>query len=771
MAVTAQSSGNKAKPSGQWRAGRDTLLTRLGIALVAMSVAAGVLTFAILTGLTSVTPSKAVVTNLQLINGALATALVFVIAWQVIRLWRARRAGLAGARLHVRLVTLFSMVAAVPVLIVAVFASVTLDRGLDTLFSNSTRAIVDSAVTVAESHVRGYEKFVNIELTAMSNALSQPRVVSVYEKGGKDFPRFVSQLRLLSSFHVIYMTRQNGQRLLVSSIDKRAPPPAPAWALQEAAKSGKPFVIAPQRANLVLGIVKLKGYEDVYLQGYRYFDKDVVANLQKADKVKQQYISSERDRRELQITFALISISVSLVFLLAAIWLGLRVADRLVAPIVRLMDASRQVSRGLLDVEVPVRPSEGDLAALGLTFNRMTEQLRNQRKDLIGANEMLDERRRFIEAVLSGVSAGVIGMDDKGVVTLANRSAQAMLDQTEQGLLGKKLERAVPEFKAVLSRIRAKKSAGMAEAQINLVRDGAERSFVVRVMREQAGSDSDFGYVLTFDDTTELVSAQRTSAWADIARRIAHEIKNPLTPIQLSAERLRRRYGDKIAGDRQVFDQCTQTIIRQVGDIGRMVDEFSSFARMPKAMLEPADLVEVIKEGDLLQRVSQANLEFELDLPAKPVIFDFDRRLVTQAITNLVKNATEAVEARLAKDKTHKGHIRVALEQKSDRLILAVCDNGIGLPGENRQRLLEPYMTTREKGTGLGLAIVKKIMEEHHGRVELDDDPQAGPGEGGAVIRLVFPVAGPRVRKSGKAGKKAAPAAKRKGKTRTPAKV
>jgi two-component system nitrogen regulation sensor histidine kinase NtrY len=352
----------------------------------------------------------------------------------------------------------------------------------------------------------------------------------------------------------------------------------------------------------------------------------------------------------------------------------------------------------------------------------------------------LDERRRFMEAVLSGVTAGVVGVDAEGIVTLVNRSAETLLEMKETDLKGKLLAKAVPEFASVLKRAQ-KQGRRLITDQITLRRHGSERNFAVRVTSEGQDHKTE-GFVVTFDDMTELVSAQRSTAWADVARRIAHEIKNPLTPIQLSAERIRRKYGDSITKDREVFDQCTDTIIRQVSDIGRMVDEFSAFARMPKPVMERHDVREIVREAVFLFQVSRSEIAFELDLPERPVMALSDRRLLAQAVTNLVKNASEAIDSAVEADpaRAGKGRILAKVRGKGDRVQITVIDNGCGLPKENRERLVEPYMTTREKGTGLGLAIVQRIVEQHGGTLTLADAPKRNGKMEGASVRIDLPV-------------------------------
>jgi two-component system nitrogen regulation sensor histidine kinase NtrY len=386
---------------------------------------------------------------------------------------------------------------------------------------------------------------------------------------------------------------------------------------------------------------------------------------------------------------------------------------------------------------VPVHRSEGDLGNLGETFNRMTQELRTQRDDIVRARDVIDSRRRFTEAVLAGASAGVIGVDSEGCVSILNRSAEKLIGRSEANALGKPLAEVLPELADIIA---AAKSGARAQDHLTISRQGRERNLSVRVTSEQSG-ESGHGYVVTLDDITELVTAQRTSAWADVARRIAHEIKNPLTPIQLSAERLRRKYGKMIVEDRGVFEQCTDTIVRQVDDIRRMVDEFSRFARMPKPVIAAEDVADTVREAVFLMRVGHADIDIEAEIADGPMPALFDRRLISQALTNIIKNASEAIAA-VPAEELGKGKIRVSVAREGEDIVIDVIDNGIGLPKENRSRLLEPYVTTREKGTGLGLAIVGRIVEEHGGSIELRDAADKIPGQRGAWVRVRFAAAG-----------------------------
>ncbi len=710
---------------------------KLGVFLVITSIVTGLATYSILTGLTPLEPTPDLIVTLLGVNLVLVMSMAALIAWQAYVLWQARRQGIAGASLHIRIVSLFSIIAALPAIIVALFATVTLNRGLDTWFSERTREIVDTAVNVAETYIAEHGEVIRGDVAAIAADLSRRKLE--FDTDREQFTRRLAThvaIRGLAAAYVIDSDRRRIESSVTINDQIQFQPPSETE-LAKAAE-GKLVVDGPGRSNVIRALLKLDGFNNSYLYVLRLVNPKVIEHLQRTREGVIAYEAMQNQRTGVQVTFALMYIGVSFIFLLAAVWLGLWLSDRLVQPIVRLVDAARRVSLGELDVKVPVRRAEGDLATLGRTFNRMTRQLESQRSELINANVQLDLRRRFTEAVLSGISAGVLGLDRTGRITLANSSAQALLHKSDGDLTGTMITDALPELDT-LFRKALKKRSGSAEGHINTRVDGEERNLFVRITTERAREDEQ-GYVVTIDDVTELVSAQRNTAWSDIARRIAHEIKNPLTPIQLSAERLRRKYAKEIRTDPKVFEQCTETIIRQVGDIGRMIDEFSAFARMPKAELEEADLAAAVKEAMVLQRVSSSDIDIDVRVPEAPVVVGFDRRLITQAITNLVKNAREAVEARVQKDPRHRGRVDVVLSREGDHVVIGVADNGIGLPKDNRQRLLEPYMTTRQKGTGLGLAIVKRIMEEHGGQITLSDAPAAY--DGGALVRLLLPAQG-----------------------------
>lgn len=708
----------------------------IGIVVVCLSILAGLATYTILTGLSPIKPTPDIITWLLGGNLVLVLLMVAMILWQIWSLIAARRRGTAGAGLHIRLVSLFSIIAALPALIVAAFAAVTLNRGLDAWFSERTRSIVDSAVTVAEAYMRDHGETARGDIASIAADLNNQKLL--FDSDRPDFVRRVARHAALRGLVGAFVFDTSQKRIdanitLNNKISFRAPTPE----VLERADKGELVVIPPgEGGNIIRALIKLTNYPSEYLYVYRAINPSVIDQLDETRAAKAEYDQLLEQRSGVQITFALMYAGVSLIFLLAAIWLGLWFADRIVAPVVSLLNAARRVSAGDLDAKVSEVQGPGDLQTLARAFNRMTYQLKEQRNELMTANHQLDERRRFTEAMLSGVTAGVIGVEPDGTISLVNPSAFTLTGMSDKELLGRSLAEVLPAFSVVFEQA-ASRVSGWAEGQVNMRVGTQERNFVVRVTTEAADSD-DHGYVVTFDDISELVSAQRNSAWADIARRIAHEIKNPLTPIQLSAERLKRKYGREIQTDKQVFEQCTDTIIRQVGDIGRMVDEFSAFARMPSASLEMQDLAAVVREATILQRVSAGELEIEVSIAEERMSFPFDRRLITQAVTNLVKNAREAIEARLHEDQSIKGRILVEAGLDHQAPFISVTDNGIGLPKENRHRLTEPYMTTRAKGTGLGLAIVKRIMEEHQGRVILDDAPAGFDGGHGARVTLSF---------------------------------
>jgi len=726
-----------------------------GIVIVMCALVAAGASFAVLIGLTPIQPNNKVTLSAIAVNGIFVFALLWLIGAELYRIYAARKAGKAASRLHVRIVSLFSLIAAVPAIVIAVVASITLDLGLDRWFEIRTKTIVESSLQVAESYIN--ENAINLRDATINMAFALDNQRRLYSLDREGFRRFLTQQARGRGMLGASVIRPDGTVIHSADIKVDRPLPLPPEDALEAAKDGGPVLIPPGVTNLVGAIIKLREIPNAYVYTIRTVDADVLDAVQLMKQNRDEYTGLEANRTNVQLAFAILYFGLTLILLLSAIWTGIAVANRLVRPIRQLIDAAEEVSGGNLEVRVPVRASDGDVGYLGQTFNGMLVQLKGQRDEILRATELIDQRRRFSEAVLSGVSAGVMGVDDDGCVTVANRPAALILGTGEQIEAGTKLTEISPHVAEVLREVRNSGKLDSRKQVAFLDRTGRERvlNIQVTVDREVGSTESErtrdddmpvrHTHVITIDDISDLVEAQRSTAWADVARRIAHEIKNPLTPIQLSAERLKRRYGKTVGDDSDVFDQCTDTIIRQVGDIGRMVDEFSSFARMPKPVMEKKDLRGTLREATFLIEVSRSDITFERDFDEEELVCNFDDRLVGQAFGNIIKNASEAVEARLAADTSEKredGHILVRAYRSAPREIAVdVIDNGKGLPRQNRAKLLEPYMTTREKGTGLGLAIVKKIMEDHGGSLELHDAPPDFHEGRGALVRLVFPAA------------------------------
>jgi two-component system nitrogen regulation sensor histidine kinase NtrY len=672
----------------------------VGFLAVALAVLSALVTFVVLAGLTPIPPTHNVVVS----------------------------------RLHVRIVALFSVIAAVPAILVAVFASVTLDRGLDRLFSQQNKALIENSLIVADAYVREHAAFARAENIAI--AIELVRAKPLFDQSRDQFHQFLTIQASIRGLPAVMMIDKNLN--IIDQADTQITQAVfvkPSPEVLAAVNDTEPQVAMFLDAGYVAAIMKLRNYGDTYLYIARLLDPRVLIQLRAMREGVAQFADLETRRLGIQIAFALIYTVIALCMLLSAVWIGLNFANYLVSPIRRLIGAAQIVSTGNLYVQVPTRRSEGDLAQLGETFNKMTQELRTQRDDIVRARDLIDSRRRFTEAVLSGASAGVIGVDAEGDISIMNRSAEKLTGCNEAEALGRPLTDIVPELAGMIATARAGVQR-LVQGQVTINRNGRERNLSVRVTSEQSGA-AEHGYVATLDDITELVSAQRTSAWADVARRIAHEIKNPLTPIQLSAERLRRKYASVIKDDASVFQQCTETIVRQVDDIKRMVDEFSRFARMPKPVMAAEDVADTVRQVVFLQRVGNADIDIDVEIAEDPMPARFDRRLISQALTNIIKNATEAVAA-VPPAELGRGQIRIFAGREGGDVVIDVIDNGIGLPKENRSRLLEPYVTTREKGTGLGLAIVGRILEEHGGRIELGDAASKIPGQRGAWMRLRF---------------------------------
>jgi two-component system, NtrC family, nitrogen regulation sensor histidine kinase NtrY len=704
----------------------------IGLALLAAAV-----TFVVLTGLTSIEPTREVALSFILMNGATILVLGGIIFGKVLQLTQARRHGQAAARLHVQVVSLFSVIAVLPAVLVAIVANVTIDRGLDRLFSGTTHTVIENSLTISRAYMRAHGDLIRGDIVGMANDVAHAR--PLYDQDRQSFTEFLTasagarklpEAMMIDKDRHILVNAQTGINVGFAE--------PPAGFLDNVNENEPEIAIFPEE-SYVGALIRLRAYQDTFLYVARRLDPEVVDQLKRTEASVAEYAEYESRRLGRQVNFALVFAVIALTLLMVSVLLGLNFADWLVTPIRRLMGAANLVSTGDLHVQVPVLRSEGDLAQLGETFNKMTQELRTQRDELVNASELIDSRRRFIEAVLSSASAGIIGVDASGSVGILNRSAEKLIGHAESETLDHPLSDVLPELDEMMKTAR-ESTQRLVQGQITINRDGAERILSVRVTAEQTSQTRD-SYIITLDDTTELVSAQRTSAWADVARRIAHEIKNPLTPIQLSAERIRRKFGKVITEDKAVFEQCTDTIVRQVDDIRRMVDEFSRFARMPKPVIEGEDVADTVRQAVFLMRVGHPDVDIEAEIKEEPLRAKFDRRLISQALTNIIKNATEAIEA-VPADQLERGRIDVIAGRENDDIVIDVVDNGVGLPKVSRARLLEPYVTTREKGTGLGLAIVGRVLEDHGGRIELHDASEMRAGARGAWMRLRFAISG-----------------------------
>jgi two-component system nitrogen regulation sensor histidine kinase NtrY len=721
-----------ARRLGQW-AERHHVGRYLTALLLLATAAAGAGTYLAFAGGRFLAGGANTLLLMLYIDLALALLLAAVVANRLARLWAQRMRGSAGAQLHVRLVMMFGIVAVTPAVVVAFLSGLFFHYGIQGWFNERVGRAVQNSVLAAEAYLVEHKSLIRADALAMANDLNleASRLIA-------DPVRFNQILSTQALF------RNLTEALVLDGTGRVVARTAFTYSLEferfprealEAARAGDVAMVIGDRDDRVRAMVRLDRFFDAYLYVGRPVDPKVLNYIDSARRASREYEQLRGARAYYQITFVGIFAAVALLLLLAAIWVGLLFANHLARPIASLIAAAEKVRAGDLETRVPEVGVGDEVGSLSRAFNRMASQLANQQHELMEANRQLDLRNRFTEAVLSGVSAGVVGLDHRGRVNLPNRAASQLLGVDLNQAIGRELAETVPEIAAVIAEARHRAERAP-DTQIRLVRGGRARTLLVRVSVDRSDGEIK-GFVVTFDDITELQSAQRTAAWADVARRIAHEIKNPLTPIQLSAERLKRKYLKEIASDPETFKTCTDTIVRQVGDIGRMVDEFSAFARMPAPVMKAENLAEMCHHAIHLQKHARHDVEFVLKLPPGDLKLPCDARQVSQALTNLLQNALDAIDGReAAPGKTlPPGRVELTVERQPRSVAVTVADNGRGLPVEGRERLTEPYVTTRTKGTGLGLAIVKKIMEDHGGEVRLGDNPG-----GGAVVALEFPI-------------------------------
>ena len=724
-----------ALPPRLWFRLRQINIERaIALFLLIGGMSSGIATFVAMTGNLAVASNARHILLLLLADLVISLGLAALIARRLVILWIERKKGRAGSRLHGRLVALFSVVAVAPTIMVAAFSVIMFDLGLEFWFSERVSTAIKNSRAVAAAYLDEHQQAIAADALSIAQVLNRGGPTLVYNPAlfNNVITRQAS-LRYLTEAAVY----DSGGRMLARSSDffLAFNPDIPEWAFERARTAGL-AVMTSGEEDRVRALVRLDLSADAYLYVGRLVDPRVLGHMESTSWAVQRYEELEGNRFSLQITFALIFLVVALLLLLVAVWIGLAFANQMTGPIGSLIAASERVGKGDLKARVLGPPRRDEIGNLSRAFNKMTSQLERQQDALLEANEQLDYRNRFIEAVLGGVSAGVIGLDDSGRIDLANRKACDFLGERAKALRGQSVTAVMPEVDELLERAR-RRPKKLAEQQLSIPdAGGAERVLLVRISAE-LDDGAIMGFVVTFDEITQLLAAQRKAAWSDIARRIAHEIKNPLTPIQLAAERLKRKYVGQITNDPETFQVCTDTIVRHVGDIGRMVDEFSAFARMPAPVMRKEDIGKLIEQAVFLQRTAHPQVSFAFTPPQEPLVLACDGRQVGQALTNLIKNAIESIEGRQQAqgEAEPDGAIAVTLATAGTNCVIEIADNGKGLPTANRNRLTEPYVTTRERGTGLGLAIVKKIMEDHGGDLILRD--REG---GGAVVSLVFPL-------------------------------
>jgi two-component system nitrogen regulation sensor histidine kinase NtrY len=713
----------------------DLLLGRVATLLVASAaLLLGIASFAVLAGRIKLSIHSGAAVAMIMADFAALLWLMVVLAGRLTRVVLEHRRGAAGARLHVRLVALFGGVAAVPAILVAVFAIVFFNFGIQAWFNQRVQTALDESNQVAQGYLQEHNNEIRLDALSMANDLSQ-NSADLLSNGNELGSYLITQTSLRGLTQAVIFDPESHNIVASAGLFAGSWASIPAADPINQALTGQVAVYSPPGSTVEQAVIKLDITPPptllaptLMLMVEKPVDPAILDHVNKTQEAVAEYQRLSKNRAGLEVSFALIIAVLSLLVLSALVGFGLVIANQIAKPIGHLIRAAELVREGDLSVRVPETATGDEMAGLSRAFNRMTAQLAAQHGELMDVNNQLDERRRFTETVLAGVSAGVIGLDARGRIELPNRAASELLRLDLVPQIGRNLADIAPEFAPLIEAVMANPERP-AVAQIEHGRASPKRMLLVRIGAEMKLGVPD-GFIVTFDDVTELLAAQRKAAWADVARRIAHEIKNPLTPIQLSAERLKRRFAKEITSDPESFTQCAETIVRHVGDIGRMVDEFSSFARMPAPQMRPEALEVIAREAMVLQRVAHPSIKWEVEVD-EPFTAVCDRRLIGQALTNLLQNAADAVSMR-------EGASRVSLHllKRDGMACLTVTDDGIGLPEADRGRLIEPYVTHKPKGTGLGLAIVAKIMEDHGGRLELK--PAAGGI--GAEVSLYLPL-------------------------------
>ena len=677
-----------------------------------------------------------------LIDGIYLLVVIAIVGYSVMRMFAARRAKSAGSRLHMRLSRVFAIVALIPTVLVAVFAVVTLSIGVEGWFSKNVQNVVSSSLSAANAYKNEQSNDLKVDLKFMAIRLNEY----------KDTNSFVSdsdlRLQLISYQNLIqrglkeaYIIDENANLRSRGELSYLFGYEEPNQEAMDSAKTGDLFIIEDWPNNEFRGLIKLESFADKYLYISRVVDGNILNLLDKTMESAITYNTMEAQREKILWSYGLLYFGFATFVILSSILLGMLFAERLSRPVGRLAGAAQRLGAGDFDVQVIEEKGDDEIAMLSRVFNHMTKQVKRQRDDLITANDYTERRRRLFDSVLSGVTAGVIGLSSDGNVGFINLAAEKLLNLNAENHEGKSIKLAVPEFVDLFLLIQKNENKTQ-QQEIKLTRAGATEILLVRVSARISEDLLVEGYVITFDDVTDLVSAQRLAAWGDVAQRIAHEIKNPLTPIQLSAERLKRKYSPMVGAEEDNLSQYCDVIIRQTNDLRRIVDEFSKFARMPEPIKRSVNITKLLKDVILLFEISSPAIKIKLKNSHGDINVNVDETMINQAFTNLIKNAGEAIESKAKLNSTNKfdPEIRIFIKKNVNNLEIIIEDNGIGLPTQERSRLFEPYVTNRENGTGLGLSIVKKIIEEHNGSLELlDASPFSNNEDFGAKMRIIFP--------------------------------
>ncbi len=707
--------------------GRGSIFFVGGVALTAFAL--GGFTLAILLGEAPFVPSTP--TNIVLslnANLVVVAILAVLIAIRVTALFRGRIRGGGGARLHARAAFLFGLVATVPSIMLVIFSVAFLHVGLQQWFGDKVEAAVGRSVSIARAYLREHrlglvrDTYDVAAVLAQSNADARVRAKEFDVPLQKMAERYgLAEIVVFDEAGTVFAKAGDVADLRDAIV--------PNWALHSAKSTQTAVVVRGGRGERVRALLWMADVGRYLLVG-RAIDPGISGHVEGVNRAVGDYRESIDQRTTIEARLSILYLLFGVAFVLAAIWAGLMFANALAAPISNLIQTADQVGAGDLSARVPVRGRSDEMGNLLVGFNRMTSQLERQRDELIAANAEMDERRRFIAAVLGGVTSGVLSLDESNVIRAANHYAEEALDAPAGGLIGRRLTDVSPELGEILD------ARAHTDMEVRVIRNGRQR---VLLARAAAGAAEELqGQVITFTDITDLVAAKRLAAWSGVARRIAHEIKNPLTPIQLAAERLKRRYLKTIENDPEIFAMCCDTIIRQVAALRGMVDEFSEFARMPTPSMQIVDLGELCQEVIFLLEMQHRHVPIRLQVEANDAVVDCDPGQITRALNNILINAVHAVEARRARiEDDAAGEIRLTVRRIGAYVSATVEDDGDGVPEDMLDSIVEPYVTTKQEGTGLGLAIVQRILEEHGGALAIRN--RAG---GGAVVELQLPAHG-----------------------------